>query len=539
MKAERKAAATSAKRRKPKAASSSSDAAARASAAASRRMQALGGYRLSDGAAVPPSRVIPRSSESSGGRGIVAKSATGLTMRSEDDVSYKLLSSLEGGGARGKVGGFLRAAMRGAVGKSYERSKAVVRVNAVRSGRYTMACKVGSGGRLGGNNDGDSAHVGFYTVIYSKGVEGRGEYEDDVEIIGLEALKAVIRSVYSDTSEDDDIDTKGGVCGPREMLRPENMAQLSPRVFWSLARHFSGSDIENALQTCLPDLDWSYLGGRTRILSQKARENQRQERVEKGEIQDESTSDSKGDYDAAVGVVGAVEEAMQKMHENDHETAREKASRAAAARLQGVSGARKSESVKKEELSQDEVWRIVTPNEVDEDELRECIQEGLSSNAGLSVKVSDDTVQKWISTLIEHCSVRNWRELANAEAKAVRTVVLNDTANINSHVVTEEIIDAWIDAAQSRTVEEIVIEIVGGDEDALVALREEASAGTPKDLACWAAVPGMLLEATPSLSGKKGEDKEITVQDISRWCMRSKAAIDQLDWLEWYATPVK
>jgi hypothetical protein len=53
--------------------------------------------------------------------------------KSEDDIANRLLSSLGGGGG-GNVGKYLRSAMRSAVSKSYEASRAAVRVAAVDAG---------------------------------------------------------------------------------------------------------------------------------------------------------------------------------------------------------------------------------------------------------------------------------------------------------------------------------------------------------------------------------------------------------------------
>ena len=97
------------------------------------------GYRLSDGRAFAGSP--SKSSSRPRGRddddaGAAISVAGRKSFRGEDDVASKLLSSLGGGG--GNVGKYLRSAMRGAVAKTYEASRAAARVSAVDAGGYAL-----------------------------------------------------------------------------------------------------------------------------------------------------------------------------------------------------------------------------------------------------------------------------------------------------------------------------------------------------------------------------------------------------------------
>jgi hypothetical protein len=257
------------------------------------------GYRLSDGKAFD-GEVSKRKVSSKGQQSL---------FKSEDDIAGKLLSSIGGVGG-GNIGMFLRKAMKGAVEKSYEESRAAVRVAAVNQGAFSFE-KVkggtvveGEGIVLGTAKDHDEKIDGIendadnhvlrrtmYMVSYSKGLEGRGRYEEQVEIISLDALKGLIEHVYNTRSEGesegDSLDDKNS--DGREMLRPLSIAHLSPRVFWSLVYHCSRAEqnqssanatVETMLQSLIPHLDWSHLdrGGRKRNLSEKARENLRQEK---------------------------------------------------------------------------------------------------------------------------------------------------------------------------------------------------------------------------------------------------------------------
>ena len=127
----------------------------RAAAAAVRKMAAMPGRRLGDGSDVAPtSAAAAATRKKKGGRGTNTLFGN---MSSEDDVSYALMGSMAGGAGGGagggKIGKVLRTAMKGAVGKSYEASRAVVRVDAVRAGKFRIVAKsdAASAGASGGS----------------------------------------------------------------------------------------------------------------------------------------------------------------------------------------------------------------------------------------------------------------------------------------------------------------------------------------------------------------------------------------------------
>lgn len=88
------------------------------------------GYRLSDGKAVQGATTASKRKGSSNNK-------QQPMFKSEDDIAGKLLSSMGGGGG-GNTGKFLRMAMKGAVEKSYEESRAAVRVAAVNFGAFSF-----------------------------------------------------------------------------------------------------------------------------------------------------------------------------------------------------------------------------------------------------------------------------------------------------------------------------------------------------------------------------------------------------------------
>jgi len=481
---------------------------ARAISANSQKMASLpGGRRLNDPAPSPqspqqlPIRVGRTTSSTSTTKKNRDKSIfSGIN--SETDISFALMSSIDtssGSKTNGKVSKVLRGAMRLTVEKSYEASRAVVRYSAIKSGKIEFIPSVVERG-ANANNE-----AGSFTVKYPKGVEGRGFYEDqEVHIITLEMLKAVLRAVHADHDEESNgLDqTSSG----REMLKPINMALLSPRVYWSLWFHFhnSVSSIEDALEALLPDLNWKFLHCRSRQLSEKAKDNLSQKKG--ADVKAEAIIDHK----AGVKAVQAVEEAMANMYDETVRTARERAADAALARYD-----------QKERIE----WDVATPIDVDEDEIFECINE-------CSKNFSPEVVQKCVQVLITKCKIYNWRVLANATPDDMLMKYLEE-AGI---AVSKDVIEMWIQAAQIRTIEEIMLEILDGNQDLFFILNEEASCGTPKDLSLFQFAPGILLEEVPSLNHG---DLTTTASDMKGYCSRAAKALETLLWLNSYATGIQ
>ena len=554
------------------------------------------GYRLSDGKSFGSP---PKKSNS--------KQQQQALFKSEDDIANSLLSSL--GGSSGNVGKFLRAAMKGAVTKSYEASRAAVRVAAVNQGEYGFdKMKGGTTDKKGGvvlgtlkdldpstktgdaDADGDSDVLGrtLFTVSYSKGMEGRGRYTEEVEIIGLDALKGVIQSVYDSKSDDEPSgnDSEKNTDG-REMLRPVSISQLSPRLFWSLVYHYSivekkrkseksqseqkhpqttKPSIEDMLREFMPHLDWCHLdrGGRKRDLSEKAKENLRQEK--ESVLHETSNGPPEEDGIKAIEEMenSIIDTIMSSKNDEDDDAGgtgeRERRARAAMARF-GNLGESSLESNTESILlpkSNRDSWELVTPIDDDIDELIECIMEGLSSDEETIPHESYDkkTARVWASALLESGpdsttsqplsvltpSIRNWRELANAKADFVRSKLVTNSVSSRGKLPQPslETIDKWIDAAQQRSMEEIMLEILDGDQDALDLLLNKARSGSPKDLSYWYSAPKLLLDAisiSTDNDDHKGGSKWVE-GDVIRWSSRAKIALRTCPWLDLYTTPV-
>ena len=152
---------------------------------------------------------------------------------SEGGVGIDLASAAAGeSGTRGK---FFRKALKGAVEGRYEDTKAEDRVAACQSGKFEIAV---SETTLSGN-------ASKLKVTFAKGHGSRGSHEDVVDALSREETVAAVRQAVSD--------------GDADMLRPENCARASQRVFWSLVRHSNGKFIPEALAELVPEVGWSAL----------------------------------------------------------------------------------------------------------------------------------------------------------------------------------------------------------------------------------------------------------------------------------------
>ena len=161
---------------------------------------------------------------SGGGRGELGGSSSSSPRRtrmktvqltSKNDAQTKLISALSSSGARDTASQFLRAATKGAVLAQWEIAKANARFSAALSGDFTIEeCK--NIRRLG---DGNAVEM---MVTFRK---ERSYDTEQVQAITGEEIAAVVRFVLE----------KEGDSGV-EMMKPFKMAEVSPRIFWSIAR---------------------------------------------------------------------------------------------------------------------------------------------------------------------------------------------------------------------------------------------------------------------------------------------------------------
>jgi hypothetical protein len=410
------------------------------------------GRRLADGVAVAsaPPKKKPRTTRKTRG-------GNNPLQAPPSDMSEALMGALDN---KGKMGLVLRKGMKNAVQASYETTRAFSRLAAVQGKNFELEVK------------GNSLCISY------KGSVDKTKVEEQVDCIPLDVLEAVIQGIYASN---------------QEALRPENLAQLSPRVMWSCVHYFPNlSNISEMYQELLPTLEWTFLRRRAPQLSEKALENLRQDQVASGQGPN---------VEQASQAIAAVEHAME--HLQDYEATERKAKQAQAAlqRLQGHASPTTAE------------WQLETPTEPDRDELRDCIQQ-----------TDDYDMTSLITKLMKECHIHNWRELAN----------WTDIAGLAKKLrIPLDAVQQWVDRAQDESVGEIVVEICDNNVPAVELLTEKARTATPKDLANWRCIPEMLCDQV----GKN--DVAVTVDRLSVWCQRAHQALQDYEWLNWYATPVE
>lgn len=432
--------------------------------------------RLYDGAIVGQAKVT-RSRSSFGG---------GAT-----NVEEGLMNSF---GSSSKGARLLRQGWKQAVNSMYEQNQSVARLASI--GANTVQFEIV-------NTSTSSAPS--LQVKYPKGVQGRSDkfYEDIVsELIDVDALKEVTRMLCNSDAT-------------TEALRPSNLALLSPRVFWSLHYHYrinKGTE-ENissekdptvaCLQWIQPSINWSYLRRRATKLSTKAQENLRQK-------QEKANNESTSNWEAAVSAIESVEQAMANMYDNHSSVA-----------LGNLT-----------ERSDQFEWKLETPEELDADELIECI-----SKSSLHDKFKSDDVTIFASLLSEKCNVRNWRELANSQADDIHAMLMK--IDYSKAELTVDDVDSWIDYAQERSLDEIIYEICDNDDDAIELLQQAANSGTPKDLAGWLSIVPQLHQELQGCVKRSLKSRSVPSQDqLKTWCQKSEIVLNQLDWLNCYLTPI-
>jgi hypothetical protein len=218
----------------------------------------------------PPPRPTKRKSTSANAAPRRTRLSASDSASSEADISEHLLSAVSGGtGKRSKI---LRKVFRDAVEHQYNSAKAVSRLQAVYSGKYTV--KDNSTSRYLGTGTSSRIDIRFH-----RGFGSRTYFEETVDLLSDEVLKELMKVALNE-------DEEGSEMG-REVLKPMNLSKCSPRIFWSLVYHH-GPNLIEAIKELLKGIDDNceeWLLDRKRELSEKARENQRQKEMEEQEKQ--------------------------------------------------------------------------------------------------------------------------------------------------------------------------------------------------------------------------------------------------------------
>eukprot|EP00977_Amphora_coffeiformis_P018918 scaffold6781_cov204-Amphora_coffeaeformis.AAC.33 len=467
------------------------------------------GRRLQDGATVvAPRRRKPKQQQSLSSS--ISKS------EEQKDPSVAFLETLH---SRSRGGTLLRAGYKQAVANAYEKNRAVARCASIPRGIVALHVE---------EEEEDISTTISTTrrqllhVEFRKGVQGRGTYTEEVDYLPRDVVQQVITSIHPVHAE---------------ALRPENLALLSPRVFWSIVYHarddnddhhgtqqeqqqqqqqqqtdqpeiqsssssnvVATAGLTHALTTLCPDLDWNFLRRRKQTLSAKARENLRQHQEAQQQQQDQ-------DWEAAAAAIASVEQAMEQLDSL-------------------TTNHNRPESAEEHEST----WKVVTPDETDRDELQTCLDEGPVWETS-----SDMTREDLVDRLLRDCHIHNWRELANADAEDLMGKLGLSSPTTRDKNTSH--VQAWLVRAQWESLDELMVEICQGRTDAVQALAEHARSATPKDLAAWKWIVEELRNELLA-SYRQNPDACPTVAELTEWCHRAEICLEQLEWTGAFVTPL-
>ena len=459
-----------------------------------RKFTQTAGRRLQDGETVAPRR--PR-----------APKQSSRNHNTSSDPSEALLATLE---SKSRAGTLLRQGYKQAVANAYEQNKAVARLAAI---PHNVTFQLERQASISNNNDTeDDIQVGTLHVEFSKGVQGRGTFTEQVDYLPYTVLQQVVAAIHPANPQ---------------ALRPENLALLSPRVLWSLIYHYqqrqeqseistgaaaaTSSTVTQALRALHPGLDWSFLRRRPTTLSAKARENLRQQQEAEQE-QQEAQGQAPPDWEAAAAAIASVEDAMASLHTLERHDRRARALQAVEARS---------------------TWQLVTPTEADEDELYACVASHESSRSVWEA-LGGSSATKVVQRLQTECGIYNWRQLANTTEEEL----MQKLGLCASNSQYSEAVQAWLLHAQQESVDEIMVEICSGRIDAVEALSENARSATPKDLSSWQWIVADLRQVLVDGHFQSKLDNCPSESDLAEWIRRANQVMTEYPWTAAFVTPI-
>lgn len=463
------------------------------------------GYRLSDGNDVsktaksdnlsPPKEIKTEgfghrisdhtTSYPTGKRNPLQPKRSTLVLKSTDDISSFLVQAFNRGSG-GKPFKQIRAVYKMSLANMQEISQAHARVHAATLGQFFMApvksVDVDAGTVLGSTfHQRREDDCVSHQITYGKEMSRKGgQYVDRVSVLPLDIIKSVIENAYMSKTDDDDNydddndedDNKNVIDTGKELLRPIALAQMMPQLFWSVVSHCRRSS-ESEYFLPVEDMLRQLLPHLDwAFLNRDGRQRLLSEQARENLRQEKMTT-----------------------------------------------------------LNCDE-WMLVTPTEDDEDELIECIS--------WDEEAKECNMARAYSTLMIRSKSEprcfNWRQLANADAKTLYDKLIRECAESAMESPSLKSVETWILVARNFSIDEIVNEIVGRDEN-IFGLLEALHSNTPKDLITyWGRHPKLLLK-TMGDHPKNGADNfhdRYQEQDVRRWISRAKVAIKMCPWLDEY-----
>lgn len=199
---------------------------------------------------------------STGSRSTQQRKSSRNLLKGKQSIEQSLVGAVSG--ESGKLNELLRDDFRLAVQQRYSEAQALARVNSAFSGMYTITpIELSQSSSSSSRARSSSSYKA--TITYSRGPGYRSEVSEVVEIFPETVCKEILSTALADEQG-----------FGREILKPRNLANRSPRVFWSLVAA-RGGDITSTIEGMFPEIkEWQWIDERQRNLSAKALENLRQ-----------------------------------------------------------------------------------------------------------------------------------------------------------------------------------------------------------------------------------------------------------------------
>ena len=531
------------------------------------------GHRLSDGKEVG-SRKVQRDRDQYGGDGKGA-------------IAAALLSYAQGVGGSERSGLF-RSCWQESLSNRYQENRATSAVQSVLEGKYIFNELRQIGATVNGK-----VFLWKGRVSFSKGIQGNGNYDDEVRIFPPEMLDEFFQSLKE---------------GGKYLPPSTTFAQQSPDLFWSFVYHTSNGKsmnmaIDNEMEKHMP----GSLMGRVRTLSEKAKENLRQSKDGVQEIHGGGAIEMEIDPNAKVAKVhltweeereqrakaamnrlaapngpappathtpasydckckegnhlGQGDEWAQRTKAMDPNTdlgrvdGRERRAKAAMDRSTttgrmarppeplSIEDDKRIKSLVRTFLSDlstgedggfkdDRDWELNHPITEDLEELVKCIMSPEEEDCNYD----EGMANIWATALMKQ-SVRNPFELANCEAAAVRALLPK-----SGPVPPDDVIQDWIEDAQFGELTHIMLNVLEGDTEAYQFLQYDAKLSpSPQDLIELAGsdnfAPDRWLGNVGAEMNESEKHLKWGAENVLLWISRSKKAVATCPWLKDWKLP--
>jgi hypothetical protein len=403
------------------------------------------------------------------------------------------------------------------VEKEYDAAKAQARVSSALASKYQM--RDSQNARRLGDGQSTTLHVKF-----KKGIHSRSYFEETVDLLTEDALRAIIILVLHNPDPDS-----------KEMLKPMNMAGCSPRVFWSLVRLYGG-DVLEGLRQLLPDQDWSFLGERQRALSEKAKANAEQEQERKLAAEARKAKRCVGCCCCVAGIGACVDCHGRDVWGNRKQSSEESQKR------QRTGGDEEAKS----HADTQEPQKQVEENEEQEEDQEEEQDEGEQSDEELGVEEAKEELEEFVpAELLDYVvsdsvGIRCLRALTKREPEELQAQLAQAGATC-----AEEQAQEIVTKAREQSLDEIWYQICHQN-DTLVELLEQLRICTPRDLALWrtsvpeltAKVNEQLQKSPPSQSSAEAAPEPFTEEQMSWSMRRAQRYRKKYAWLDDWITDI-